>query len=127
MTQLNLLKYCKASSSLPQVVLPCPDGPLSCEVPSTVISAVNKEAKEVTASCNSFINCKWVVCISSVFRVGKRVCISSHAGNHHPYICGIPHVRIKLNLQAFSSCVHYPCATRQPSVDFRLGYTKTAV
>ena len=43
MIQLNLLKYCKASSPLPQVVLPCPDGPLSREVPSTVISAANKE------------------------------------------------------------------------------------
>ena len=141
MTQLNL--FCKASLSLPQVVLPCPDGPLSREVPSTAISAANKEVKEVIASCttlaanpfmcllkiiffgrrikrvgyarlcNSCINCKWVVCISSVFHVSERVCISSRTGNHHAtYFCGTPHIRMKLNLQAFSLRVHYPCAMR---------------
>ena len=98
MTQLNLFKYCKAFLSLPQVVVPYPDALLSCEVPSTTISAANKEVKEVTTSCNSCINCKWVVCIPSVLRVAKRVHISSRTGKHHPYICGIPHIRMKLNL-----------------------------
>ena len=114
MTQLNLLRYCRASLSLPQVVLPCPGGLLSREVLSTAIGAVNKKAKEMIASCNSCINCKWVVCISSVFHDSKRVRISSQTGNHvhHPYICGIPHVQMKLNLQAFPSRIHYLCATR---------------
>ena len=119
MAQLNLLKYCKASSSLPQVVLPCPDGLLSREVPSIAISAANKEVKEVTyivsmviASCNSCIYCKWVVYIFSCsFCVGKRVRISSCHGNHHPYICGIPHVRMKLNLQTFH-CAFATCVRR---------------
>ena len=44
MTQLNLFK---ASLSSPQVTLPSPDGPLSHEVPSTAISAANKEVEEV--------------------------------------------------------------------------------
>ena len=47
MTQLNLFRYFKASSSSPQIVLPHPDGPLSCEVPSTAISGANKEVEEV--------------------------------------------------------------------------------
>ena len=108
MTQLNLLRYCKASSSLPQVVFPCPDGLLSREVLSIAISTANKKVQEVIASCNSCINCKWVVCICSVFRDGKRVRILSRTGNHvhHPYICGIPHVQMKLNLQAFPLRVH---------------------
>ena len=50
MTQLNLFKYFRASSSSPQVALPSPDGPLSREVPSTAISAANKEVEEVIAS-----------------------------------------------------------------------------
>ena len=47
MTQLNLFRYFKVSSSSPQVVLPSPDGPLSHEVPSTAISEANKEVEEV--------------------------------------------------------------------------------
>ena len=86
MTKLNLFKYFKASLSSPQVILPCPDGPLSHEVPSTVISAANNEVKEVIATCNSCINCKWIVCIS--FRCWQAS-ISSCIGNHHPYIRGI--------------------------------------
>ena len=47
MTQLNLFRYFKVSSSSPQVVLPSPDGLLSHEVPSTAISEANKEVEEV--------------------------------------------------------------------------------
>jgi len=47
MSQLNLFKFFKVTSSSPQVVLPSPDGPLSHEIPSTVISAVNDEVKAV--------------------------------------------------------------------------------
>ena len=50
MSQLNLFKYFRASSSSPQVALPSPNGPLSREVPSTAISAANKEVEEVMAS-----------------------------------------------------------------------------
>ena len=50
MTQLNLFKYYRASSSSPQVALPSPDGPLSREVPTTAISVANKEVEEVMAS-----------------------------------------------------------------------------
>ena len=50
MTQLNLFKYFKSSSSSPQIALPSPNGPLSHEVPSTAISAANKEVEEVIAS-----------------------------------------------------------------------------
>ena len=50
MTQLNLFKYFKSSSSSPQIALPSPNGPLSREVPSTAISAANKEVEEVIAS-----------------------------------------------------------------------------
>ena len=34
-------------SSSPKVALPPPDGPLSCEVPSTAITAVNKEVEKI--------------------------------------------------------------------------------
>ena len=44
--QLTLFKYFK-SSSLPKVILPCPNGLLSHEVPSTAISTANKEVEEV--------------------------------------------------------------------------------
>ena len=50
MTQLNLLKYFRASLLLPQVALPSPDGPLSHEVLSTAISAANKEVEEVMSN-----------------------------------------------------------------------------
>ena len=55
MTQLNLFKYFKASSSSPQVALPSPDGPLLREVPSTAISSANKEVEEVMASSDAHI------------------------------------------------------------------------
>ena len=55
MTQLNLLKYCKASLPLPQVVLPCPDGPLSHEVPSTAISAANKEQESDMSKLHAIV------------------------------------------------------------------------
>jgi len=48
MTQVNLFKYFKASSSS-QVALPLPNGPLSREVPSTAISEANKEVEEAMA------------------------------------------------------------------------------
>jgi len=47
MSQLNLFKFFKVTSSSPQVVLPSPDGPLSREIPSTAISAANDEVKAV--------------------------------------------------------------------------------
>ena len=50
MTQLNLFKYFKASPLSPQVALPSLNGPLSHEIPQPVISAANKEVKEVIAS-----------------------------------------------------------------------------
>ena len=77
----EFIKYFKVSSLSPQVVFPSPDGLLSREVPSTAVIAVNEE---VMASCNSHINCKWVVCISFF------VSISSCTRDHHSYICGIP-------------------------------------
>ena len=58
MTQLNLFKYFKASSSSPQVALPSPDGPLSCEVPSTAISSANKEVEEMMAISDAHITKK---------------------------------------------------------------------
>ena len=48
MSQLNLFKFFKVTSSSPQVVLPSPDGPpaLLREVPSTAISAANEEVEK---------------------------------------------------------------------------------
>ena len=57
MAQLPLFKYFKSSSSK-KVVLPCPNGPLSHEVPSTVISAANKEVEEVMATCTDSVTKK---------------------------------------------------------------------
>ena len=57
MAQLTLFKYFKSSSSK-KVVLPCPNGPLSHEVPSTVISAANKEVEEVMATCTDSVKKK---------------------------------------------------------------------
>ena len=55
MTQLNLFKYFRASSLSPQVALPSPNGPLSHEVPSTAISAANKEVEEVMETIRPYI------------------------------------------------------------------------
>jgi len=49
MSQLNLFKYFKVTLSSPQVVLLFPNGSLPNKIPSTAISATNKEVEEVMA------------------------------------------------------------------------------
>ena len=47
MSQLNLFKFFKVTSSSPQAALPSPDGPLPCDVLSTAIAAANKEGEKI--------------------------------------------------------------------------------
>ena len=58
MTQLNFLRHLRHNHNLfYHTRWPI----LLCKVPSTAFSVVNKE---MMTSCNSHINCTWVICIS---------------------------------------------------------------
>ena len=82
----EFIQVFRASSLSPQVVLPCPDCLLSREMPSKVISAMNKEVKEVMASLIAALTANGSYAFPFLC---WQASISSCSGNHHSYICGI--------------------------------------